>query len=119
MSRERGKAGWSETGLQGTRDLSPRWIPLATEPLLEAQPGALDIRAQYLVQRLIAGRILESIPGASRLQQRLDHARELALRMTLLHQAVVKRPPKGRGIMPGIADIQRVPTLNEQFHEAT
>jgi hypothetical protein len=79
----------------------------------------LLVRAKYLVQRLVAGRIFDSLQGTSRSKQRLDHSRELALWMTFLHQAVVKRIHKRRSIVAGIANIYRMPPRDKQFHQVT
>ena len=77
---------------------------------------SLDKRAQYVVHRRVASRIFYALQRTSRLQQSLHHSRELALRMTLLHQAVVQRIHKRRRIIRGVANIHRMPARNQQLH---
>ena len=55
---------------------------------------SLHMRAQDLVDGRVAGRIFHALQRTSRLHQSLHHSGELALRMALLHQAIVQRIPK-------------------------
>jgi hypothetical protein len=74
---------------------------------------------EYLVHRRVARRIFHAFQRTSRLQKCFDHSSELALRMTLLHKTVVKRPPKKRRIVAGIANINWMAARDQQFHQVT